>query len=89
MKFQVADSEFKQRNRRVIYGLLFSTLLVGIIASQHLYYPEQFNDVLLWSVVVFVVFANSINYYRHLRYIKRARQHTLELLEGRGTARRR
>jgi hypothetical protein len=82
MKFHISDSELVQRKRRILFGLLFSLLLAALIAYQHLYYPEEYNDVLLWSVIGFVILANLVNYYRHRKYLRRAAVHHIEVLDG-------
>ncbi len=81
MKFQLGNSGLEQRKKRILLGLIFSMALVGIITYKHLQYPESYNDVLLWSVVGFVVLANLINYYRHRKHQVLAKSHTLELLD--------
>jgi len=83
MKFTIGEAETRKRSRNVGWGLLLSLLLVGVIAYEHARNPEQYNDVLLWSVVGFVTLANVINYYRHRRYLSKAREHSLELEPGR------
>jgi len=82
MKFQLANSELELRKKRILLGLVFSIALAGIITYQHLRYPKDYNDVLFWSVVGFVVLANMFNYYRHRRYLKLAKSHSIELLDG-------
>ncbi len=82
MRFQLSNDGLEQRKKRILVGLVFSIALVGIITYQHLQYPEDYNDVLLWSVVGFVVLANLINYYRHRKHQMLAKSHTLELLDG-------
>ena len=82
MKFHVAENELKQRTQRILYGLAFSLLLALLVGYQHFRYPEDYNDVLFWSVVGFVVLANLINYYRHRKYLKRAKDHSVELIDG-------
>jgi hypothetical protein len=83
MKFTIGEAERRQRSRNVGWGLLFSLLLAGIVAYQNYRYPQEYNDVLLWSVVGFVILANLISYYRHRRYLTKIRQHFLELEPGR------
>lgn len=82
MKFKLGHNELEQRKKRILFGLVFSIALAGIITYQHLRYPEDYNDVLFWSVVGFVVLANTVNYYRHRRYQKLANNHDIELLDG-------
>ena len=81
MVFKIQPEEFAARRKRLLYGLLFSIGLAVIITYQHLHYPEEYNDVLFWSVVGFVVLGNLINYLRHRRYLKRAARHRLEFTE--------
>lgn len=83
MKFTIGEAERRKRRRNVAWGLVLSLALVGIIAYEHARSPGQYNEVLLWSVVGFVVLANLISYYRHRRYLAKTRGHSLELAPGR------
>ncbi len=82
MHFTVGEAEVRKRNKNILLGAIFSLLLAGMVAFQNHRYPEQYNDVLLWSVVGFVIIANVVNYYRHRRYLRQIRDHRVEVEPG-------
>lgn len=82
MQFKINTHSFEQRRKRILYGLVFSALLAALIGHQHFYYPEDYNDALFWSVIGFIGLANAVGYYRHRKYLGRAKSHSIELLEG-------
>ena len=82
MRFLISESEKKKRTTNLLIGLVLSLILAGVIGYENARYPEQYNDVLLWSVVGFVVLANLVSGYRHWRYKRLIRDHYLELLPG-------
>lgn len=77
--FRISEASLRARTRNVGYGAALSLLLLLVVGWGHLDQPQTYNVVLLWSVVGFVVLANAIGYVRHRRYLRRARQHRLEL----------
>jgi hypothetical protein len=79
--FRISDVEFERRNKRILYGLAWSIGLAVLVSIQHLHYPENYNDALFWSVIGFVALANLVNYYRHRKYIIKARTHRIELTD--------
>jgi len=83
VKFTIGEAEIRRRRHNIGWGLVFSLLLAGVIAYGNHRYPERYNDLLLWSVVGFVMLANLINYYRHRLYLSKASQHYLEVRPGR------
>ncbi len=83
MQFKISHAEFAKRNRNLVWGAIFSILLAGVTIAANRLYPASFNDLFLWSVILFVVLANLINFVRHLRYLKQARIHRLEVADGR------
>jgi hypothetical protein len=82
-RWTIGSGERSLRQRNILWGLLLSLLLAGIIAYQNQHDPQQYNDVLLWSVVGFVVLANLINYLRYRRWLARSANHFLELTDER------
>ncbi len=80
MAFTISEQEIRKRKKNTALGALFSLAMAGMIAAQNYQYPEKYNDVLLWSVVGFLLLANLINYYRHLRYLRMIRDHEVEVL---------
>jgi hypothetical protein len=77
--FSISEVSLRRRTQNVLYGAGLSLLLVLLVGWGHFEQPQTYNDVLLWSVVGFVVLANAIGYFRHRRYLRRARQHRLEV----------
>lgn len=82
MAFAISEQEIRKRKKNTALGAVFSLLLAGMIAVHNYQYPEKYSDVLLWSVVGFLVLANLVNYYRHLRYLRMIRDHEVEVLPG-------
>ena len=82
MQFKIIQSEFAKRNRNLAWGAIFSLLLAAVTVVANKLYPATFNDLFRGSVLVFVVLANLINFIRHLRYLKQARKHRLEVADG-------
>ena len=80
MAFAISEQEIRKRKKNIALGAVFSLLLAGMIAAQNYQNPEKYNDVLLWSVVGFLLLANLVNYYRHLRYLRIIRDHEVEVL---------
>lgn len=81
--FNISQESIGRRKKNVLLGGMFSLVLAGIIVVGNYRYPETYNDVLLWSVLGFVVLANLVNYYRHSRYLRLIRDHRLEVVPGR------
>ena len=81
-RWVIGPGERAKRQRNIGWGLVFSLLLAGIVAFQNFNYPEKYSDVLFWSVVGFVVLANLINYYRYRGYLRKIRDHYLEVAPG-------
>ena len=79
MRFTISESSLQVRKKNIIWGLVFSGMLIVAIGIGHMRYPETYNDVLLWSVAAFVVLGNLINYYRYHRYLRLVRNHWIEV----------
>lgn len=77
--FRIAAEGLRRRTRLMLYGVGLSLLLVLLVGWGHLRQPQTYNDVLLWSVIGFVVLANAIGAMRHRRYVRLAAQHRLEV----------
>ena len=82
-RWTIGDTERGLRRRNIALGLLLSLLLAGIVVYQNQHNPDQYNDVLLWSIVGFVVLANLVNYVRYRRWLRRSAEHVLELTDDR------
>ena len=59
-KIRLTHLERTLRRRNIAWGLFLSLLLAGIVAFQNQRDPEQYNDVLLWSVMGFVALATLL-----------------------------
>lgn len=77
--FSISAKRRRRRTANVIYGALFSLMLALLVIWGNLERPQTYNDVLLWSVIGFVVIANLVGYLRHRRYLRLAREHRLEI----------
>ncbi len=78
-RWTIGVGERSLRRRNIAWGLLLSALMVGVVVYQNQHNPKEYNDVLLWSVVGFVVLANLVNYVRYRRWLRRSAEHYLEL----------
>lgn len=78
--FTITAESLRQRKRNILLGAFFSVLLVLVVLQAS---TEKENLPLVWSVLGFVVIANVVNLYRHLRYLRLVRDHRLELLPER------
>lgn len=81
--FSIGERYLDTKTKNILWGGGLSVVLVAVIAFGRYRYPETYNDVLLWSIVVFVIGANLINYLRHRRYLRLIREHRVELVSGR------
>lgn len=79
MRFKISEAELHKRSKYIKYGALFAGILVIFIYYKNSQYPEEYNDVLYWSVMGFVVLANLVGYYRYRRYCRMAKDHWLEV----------
>jgi hypothetical protein len=65
--------------KNIFLGALLSLVLAAVISAGHFQYPETFNDMLFWSVIIVVVVANLVNYYRYRRYLRLVEDHQIEI----------
>ena len=77
--FKISEASLAIRKRNILLGALFSVVLVAIIVSGHMHSPQTYNEVLLWSMVGFLGIGNLVNYYRYRRYMRRVKNHRLEV----------
>ena len=80
--FSIGGYALDQKRRNILWGAVQSLILTALIAFGNDRYPETYNDVLLWSVVAFVIGANLINYLRYRRYLRLIRDHSVEVVPG-------
>jgi len=80
--FSISEKFLDERSRNIKWGGALSLILVAAIAFGRYRYPDTYNDVLLWSVVAFVIGANLINYLRHRRYLRMIKNHGVEVCRG-------
>jgi len=78
-EFRISAKALRRRARNQVYAAGLSLLLALLIIWAHGEQPQTYNDVLLWSVLGFVVLANGVGYARHRRYRRLARCHRLRV----------
>ena len=79
MPYTISETSLQTRKKNIFLGALFSLVLIAVITAGNFQYPETYNDVFLWSVVIVVVAGNLVNYYRHLRYLRLVEDHRIEI----------
>jgi len=79
MRFKIGQTELQKRRKNLKIGSFFAAVLVIFIYYNNYEYPEKYNDVLYWSIMGFIVLANSVGYYRYRRYLNRVRDHWVEV----------
>ncbi len=79
MIFRISVAEIAKRRKNILLGLLFSIGLAVTLAMANATNQEKYNDMLLGSVVFFLVFANIINATRHLQWQKQIKTHRIEV----------
>lgn len=81
MRFKIGAAELEKRSKYIKYGAFFTLILVVFIYYHNSHYPEQYNDVLLWSLMFFAILTNLVGYYRYRRYCNLAKEHWVEVHE--------
>jgi hypothetical protein len=79
MVYSISKASLQTRQNNIFLGALFSLVLVVVITAGHYQYPETYNDMLFWSVIVAVVIGNLVNYYRYRRYLRLVEHHRIEI----------
>ena len=79
MVYSISKASLQTRKNNIFLGALFSLVLVVVITAGHYQYPETYNDMLFWSVIVAVVIGNLVNYYRYRRYLRLVEHHRIEI----------
>ena len=79
MHYSISETSLQNRKKNIILGALLSLALAAIITIGHFQDPETFNEVLFWSVIIVVVVANPVNYYRYRRYLRLVQDHRIKI----------
>jgi len=79
MRYTISKSSLQTRKKNIFLGALFSLLLAAVISAGHFQYPETYNDMVFWSVIIVVVVGNLVNYYRYRRYLRLVEDHRIEI----------
>jgi len=79
MSYSISKTSLQIRKKNILLGALFSLVLAAAITAGHFQYPETYNDMLFWSVIIVVVVGNLVNYYRYRRYLRLVEDHRIEI----------
>ena len=79
MLYSISETSLQVRKKNIFLGALLSLALAAVITVGHFQYPETFNNLLFWSVIIVVVVGNLVNYYRYRRYLRLAKDHRIEI----------
>ena len=79
--FRIGVAEVKKRQKNILFGLIFTVALVLTLGWANASNAERYNDFLLGSVVIFLVFANFINGFRFYQWTVLIKTHRVELVE--------
>jgi hypothetical protein len=78
MAFTISRDEVVKRRKNIFLGLLFSigiSVLMGHLNGND---STKYNDLLFGSIVFFLVFANIINAFRYVQWLKLITTHRIE-----------
>ena len=81
-RFAIRREERRQRWINVGLGLLFSAGMMAVVVVEYDRDPQPSVRSLMWSVILILTVANLGNIFFLLRYLRRIRDHHLELLPG-------
>ncbi|MEN8206933.1 MAG: hypothetical protein ABFS24_13105 [Pseudomonadota bacterium] len=79
MHYSISETSLQTRKNNIFLGALLSLVLVVVITAGHFQYPETYNDMVFWSVIVMVAVGNLVNYYRYRRYLCLVKDHRIEI----------
>lgn len=79
MAYTISETSLETRRKNILLGVLLSLVLAAVITAGHLQYPETYNDVFFWSVIIMVAIGNIVNYYRYRRYLRLVKDHRIEI----------
>lgn len=80
--FRISTASLQERSRNILWGLVLSLLMVSVIELGHYREPDTFNEALRFSVLLFLLLANGVNYQRHRRYLRMVKDHRVEIHSG-------
>ena len=79
MHYSISETSLQTRKKNIFLGALFALVLAAVITAGHFRYPETYNDMVFWSVIIVVVVGNLVNYYRYRRYLRLVEDHRIEI----------
>jgi len=79
MHYSISETSLQTRKKNIYLGALLSLILVVVITAGHFQYPETYNDMVFWSVIVMVAVGNLVTYYRYRRYLRLIKDHRIEI----------
>ena len=79
MPYTISETSLQTRKKNIIVGALLSLLLAAVVTAGHAQYPETYNDIFFWSVIIVMAVANLVNYYYYRRYLRLIKDHRLEI----------
>ena len=79
MRYTISETSLQTRKKNIFLSALLSLVLVVVITAGHFQYPETYNDMVFWSVIVMVAVGNLVNYYRYRRYLRLIKDHRIEI----------
>ena len=79
MPYTISETSLQGRKKNNLLSALYSLILAAAITAGHVQYPEIYNDVFFWSVIIMVGAGNLVNYYRYRRYLHLVEHHRVEI----------
>ena len=79
MAYTISKTSLETRRKNILLSALLSLVLAAVITAGHSQYPETYNDIFFWSVIIMVVIGNIVNYYRYRRYLRLVKDHRIEI----------
>jgi hypothetical protein len=79
MLYSISETSLQTRKKNVFLSALLSLVLVAVTTAGHFQYPETYDDMVFWSVIIAVVAGNLVNYYRYRRYLRLIEDHRIEI----------
>jgi hypothetical protein len=79
MHYSISETSLQTRKKNIFLGALFALVLAAVTTAGHFQYPETYNSMVLWSVIIVVVVGNLANYYHYRRYLRLVEDHRIEI----------